>query len=98
MIQRRSTFFLGFFIFLIPFLGFPSSWKIVLTVLSGVTLMGLSVKITLPKKIVKRGIKPVVRRNIKKEKPTALKVKGEITSPLSSEFENISKMPEIKIE
>ena len=53
MIQRKSTFFLGIFIFLIPFLGLPSSWKIILVVLSGLGLVGLSVKIILPKKSTK---------------------------------------------
>ena len=50
MIQRKSTFFLGIFIFLISFLGLPSSWKTTLFVLSGLTLVALSVKIILPKK------------------------------------------------
>ena len=56
MIQRRSTFFLGIFILLLSssFLGLPSSWKTTLLFLSGLTLIFLSVKLTLPKKSSKR--------------------------------------------
>lgn len=50
MIERKSTFFLGIFIFLIPFLGFPSFWKTLFVTLSGIFLISLSIKISLPKK------------------------------------------------
>ena len=50
MIQRRSTFFLGIFIFLIPFTGFPTSWKTSFIIFSGLALIALSVKIVLPNK------------------------------------------------
>ena len=63
MISRKSTFFLGIFIFLIPFLGLPSSWKTTLIILSGIGLITMSVKITLPKK-------NVGQRSRKKEKVT----------------------------
>ena len=53
MIQHKRTFSLGIFIFLIPFLGLPSSWKTTLVVLSGLSLVFLSVKIVLPKKPIK---------------------------------------------
>jgi hypothetical protein len=53
MINRKSTFFLGIFIFLIPYLGIPSSWKTFFIVTSGIVLMVLSIKITLPKKTTK---------------------------------------------
>ena len=55
MIQRKSTFFLGIFILLLSssFLGLPSSWKNTLMFLSGLALIFLSVKLTLPKKILK---------------------------------------------
>jgi len=49
IIHRKSTFFLGIFIFLIPFLGLPSSWKTTLIILSGLGLVSLSTKIILPK-------------------------------------------------
>jgi hypothetical protein len=50
MINKKSTFFLGIFIFLIPFLGFPSSWKSAFVIISGISLVLMSVKISLPKK------------------------------------------------
>ena len=55
MIERKSTFFLGLFILILSssFLGLPSSWKATLVFLSGVTLILLSVKLTLPKKPTK---------------------------------------------
>lgn len=53
MISKKSTFFLGIFIFLIPFFGFPSSWKTVLVIACGLLVISLSVKITIPKKIPK---------------------------------------------
>ena len=55
MIQNRSTFFIGIFIIIISssFLGLPSSWKTTLMLLSGLLLVALSVKITLPRKSIK---------------------------------------------
>ena len=62
MIQNKSTFFLGVFIFIIPFLGLPTSWKTTLIVLSGLGLMALSFKFIPFKK------NPKIR--VKKEKVT----------------------------
>ncbi len=56
MINRKSTFFLGIFIFVVPFLGVPSSWRTFFIVISGITLILLSVKITLPKKVSKNRV------------------------------------------
>jgi hypothetical protein len=53
MINKKSTFFLGLFIFFIPFLGFPSSYKNTLIIVSGIVLVFLSIKIPVPKKITK---------------------------------------------
>lgn len=50
MINKKSTFFLGIFIFLIPFTGFPSSWKSFFVVLSGLILIFLSIKISIPRR------------------------------------------------
>lgn len=50
MIQRKTTFFLGIFIFLIPFLGFPSMWKTVMIAGCGIFLVVISIKIVLPRK------------------------------------------------
>ena len=93
MIQRKSTFFLGIFIFLIPFLGFPSFWKTVMITLSGLALILLSVKVTLPRKNLKaRGkrekITPVFVENIPvypkddTMESTHLKVKSEDNSEI----------------
>jgi hypothetical protein len=57
MITRKSTFFLGIFIFIVPFLGVPSSWKTLFITLSGLTIIIMSVKISLPKKTTKTRIK-----------------------------------------
>ena len=70
MITNRRTLFLGIFIVLIPFLGFPSSWKTFMIVISGLTLISFSVEITIPKKISKRPLRrketitPVFRESI----------------------------------
>lgn len=50
MIKNRKTFFIGIFVFIIPFLGFPSSWKTFFTIIAGLSLMVVSIKINLPKK------------------------------------------------
>ena len=57
MITNRRTLFLGIFIVLIPFLGFPSAWKTFMIVISGLTLISFSVEITIPKKIPKRALR-----------------------------------------
>ena len=66
MIQKKSTFFLGLFIFIIPFLGFPSLWKTVFVVFCGIVLMAMSVKLklTLPKKPI-RSVKRIYNKKIK---------------------------------
>ena len=57
MIYRKNTFFLGIFIFIIPFLGLPTFWKTVFIILSGLTLIALSIKIILPRKQARGRIK-----------------------------------------
>lgn len=70
MITNRRTLFLGIFIVLIPFLGFPSTWKTFMIVISGFALVSLSVEITIPKKIPRRIVRrketvsPVFRESI----------------------------------
>lgn len=51
MIQRKNTFFLGIFIFLIPFLGLPTFWKTFFIIISGLSLVASSIKIVLPRKL-----------------------------------------------
>jgi len=77
MIQKRGTFFLGLFIFLIPFLGLPTSWKTTLIVLCGLSLVYSSIKITLPERLRKISRKPEVKTVVKR-KPR--KAKGQNTS------------------
>ena len=69
MISKKSTFFLGIFIFLIPFTGFPSSWKSAFVIICGLVLVTMSVKVSLPKKhskgrTKKEKITPVFVENI----------------------------------
>ncbi len=63
MIKSRRTLFLGIFIFLIPFLGIPTSWKTFFLLLSALALVAMSVKISIPKKASAKRIR-------KKEKIT----------------------------
>ncbi len=51
MINHKGSFYLGVFIFIIPFLGFPTMWKMVLVVLGGVLLILTSLKVPTPRKI-----------------------------------------------
>lgn len=59
MISRKSTFFLGIFIFLLPFMGLPTSWKTGLMIVCGIFLVfsSLSLTISIPKKTTKHRIK-----------------------------------------
>ncbi len=53
MIERKASFYLGVFVFVIPFLGFPTLWKMVLVVFGGVLLILTSLKVPNPRKIQK---------------------------------------------
>lgn len=57
MVNNKSTFYIGVFVFLIPFLGFPTTWKMALVVLSGVVLVLISIRIPIPKRIVRNYLK-----------------------------------------
>jgi len=39
MRKERSLFTIGLWIILLPFLGFPGTWKIVLSILTGVVII-----------------------------------------------------------
>lgn len=82
MINRRSTFFLGIFIFIIPFLGVPSSWRTTFIIVSGIILILLSLKITLPKKSLKG--------RIKKEKVTSVFVESIPSYPKENVVDGIT--------
>lgn len=57
MIARKGTFYLGIFIFIIPFLGFPTMWKMFLVVVAGLSMILYSVRLPMPKKSFKQKIK-----------------------------------------
>lgn len=57
MIKNKKHFFLGVFIFLLPFLGLPTSWKMTFAALSGIMLVLFSVKLSIPKKLPKRVVR-----------------------------------------
>ncbi|HBD25137.1 MAG: hypothetical protein A2566_02125 [Candidatus Zambryskibacteria bacterium RIFOXYD1_FULL_40_13] len=91
MIQRKSTFFLGIFIFIIPFLGIPGSWRTFFIIISGLFLITLSIKITLPK----RNIKSKTRR----EKITPVFVESMPGYTKENSIDSISApIPEIKVD
>lgn len=54
MIQNPRTLSVGIFIFILPFLGFPSFWKTLFIMLCGFFLIASSLKISIPKKSAKR--------------------------------------------
>lgn len=51
--MRKSTFFFGLIIFLLPFVGLPTFWRTVLSAAIGLTLVIASVDFTFHKKISK---------------------------------------------
>jgi hypothetical protein len=57
MLKNNKTFYLGLFIFLIPFLGLPSSWRTFLVIVSGLLLVAMSVKLSLPGRSVPRRLR-----------------------------------------
>ncbi len=85
IISRKSTFFLGIFIFIIPFLGFPSAWKIVMTCIAGIAVILMSLKVSIPKKSPRH--KP-------REKVTPVFVESiPVLSPRNDTVEVISQVP-----
>jgi predicted membrane protein len=69
MIKSKRMLFLGIFIFLIPFLGIPTSWKTFFIVVSALALIAMSLKISIPKKTSSKRIR-------KKEKVTPVYVEN----------------------
>ncbi len=102
MIHRRSTFFLGLFITLIPFLGLPTASKTTLIILSGVFLVYSSITIALPERFKKTaqksGIKPlakpIAKRKPRKEK-TSTTVSGSIVYSENNSVDS-PKIPDIE--
>lgn len=96
MITNRRTLFLGIFIVLIPFLGFPSAWKTFMIVMSGFALVSFSVEITIPKKLSKRPLRrketitPVFRESIIIPTASVVKEKSETPESVDGESSNQS--------
>lgn len=65
MIVNTKTFFVGLILVLLPFLGIPLFWKTTFTVLFGLYLIFLSIRIELPKKAT-------AKRTRKKEKTSSV--------------------------
>jgi len=82
MISKKSTFFLGIFIFIIPFLGLPSGYKNTFVIVSGIVLIILSVTISIPKKPLKN--------RVKKEKANAVFVENIPIYPRDNTIESAS--------
>ena len=84
MISKKSTFFLGIFIFIIPFLGLPNSWRGALVIISGLLLISMSLKISIPKK--------TSRSRAKKEKVTPVFVENSPIYPKDNTVERSSEV------
>lgn len=83
MITNKRNFFLGLFIFIIPFLGLPLWWKFALIVLSALSLMAFSLKFELPK-----GFPPKSQKNIKKKVKTTTTSFAKVESPNENTDQN----------
>lgn len=57
MITNKKFFIVGLWLLVFPFLGFPTIWKTIFLILSGLVCVFLSVSISLPKKIPKRTLR-----------------------------------------
>ncbi len=62
MISNRKTFFIGLLIFIIPFLGVPTSWKMALMMIVGFYLVATSLRISLPPSLGGKKPTKTVRR------------------------------------
>ena len=89
MQNRKTIFFIGFLIFLLPVLGFPGSWEAFIEVVSGLVLMFLAARKTLEKRMVKN--KKVVR---KREKGSPVSILVTETSAQISTTLNTASEPE----
>jgi hypothetical protein len=57
MINHKAGFYLGVFIFVIPFLGFPTMWKMGLVIFGGLSLILMSIRIPVPRRMTKNKTK-----------------------------------------
>ena len=88
MIKNNKTFYLGLFIFLIPFFGLPTSGRTFLVTISGLLLILFSVKFSLPGRNVPRRLR-------RKEKVTP--VWSESMPTIKSEASaDLPKLPDVE--
>lgn len=57
MITRKSTFFFGVLVLLLPFTGFPAIWKTYIFVFIGVVLTLKSIEVSIPRKVSRSKVK-----------------------------------------
>lgn len=87
MISHKGRFFLGIFIFITPFLGFPSFWKTTFIVVAGLTLIFSSINIPAPRKNTKQRVKkervtPVFVESVPVyPKDNTIETMGNVTKP-----------------
>ena len=89
MIERKGSFYLGVFVFIIPFLGFPTMWKMILVVIAGFSLVMISIRIPTPRRTFRSKVKKdnssqvsdIIVSEIKNENP----VSEPVTVPLTRE-------------
>jgi len=62
MTKNRTVLFIGLFLFLIPFLGFPSKWEAFFQIVFGIVLMAVSFSSTIKRRAAVR--KPRRKREI----------------------------------
>jgi hypothetical protein len=56
MSKNRIVFVIGSILFLIPFLGFPSSWKTFFSIVSGLILISLSLSNSIKRRMTIRNL------------------------------------------
>jgi len=86
MINHKAGFYLGVFIFVIPFLGFPTIWKMGLVLFGGLSLILMSIRIPVPKRMLKHKPKketfvPDMEKNEEVVIPVIDPIKIEVIDP-----------------
>ncbi len=93
MIEKKGTFYAGVFVFIIPFLGFPTMWKMVLVGIAGFILIVMSVRVPSPRRLVKNKIK----REVVSEAPVLELKENIVQEPQPIELEKTPIVPKIEI-
>jgi len=87
MQNRKTIFFIGFIVFLLPVLGFPGSWESFFEIVSGLILMFLAARKTLEKRIVKD---KRIRLKRKEKNPIYIESNPVTDSPVSATINETS--------